>query len=69
LTSHSKRIHHNNRDRKNRVREIIIDDSDSKSKEKKNWNDKDEEMLFHWYVNKDVNISQLNAYDFSRVVK
>ncbi len=26
-------------------------------------------MLFHWYVNKDVNISQLNAYDFSRVAE
>jgi hypothetical protein len=29
----------------------------------------DEEMLFHWYGNKGVDISQLNADDFSRVAE
>jgi hypothetical protein len=59
----------NRTNRKNGVREVIIEDPDTKSKENKHWNVIEEEMLFHWYSKKGINISQLNADDFSSVAE
>jgi hypothetical protein len=55
--------------RKNGVREVIIEDPDTKSKENKHWKEIEKEILFYWYSKKGIDISQLNADDFSGVAE